>query len=143
MRLWAKQLIPYLPNKNIISQWRECCCIARNIAVNGTPNHILVNRIMDYPITHFMKYTLTVISEMERRGYHCNVDRFLHWMAFEADDMPSMDEIYNGLHDLMYLRICMANLLEKFIAGGISDKDWDRLCFGYEKIVGREYVLGR
>ena len=41
MRLWHKDLIPYLPKQQLISQWRECCCIAKNIADNGTPNHLL------------------------------------------------------------------------------------------------------
>ena len=50
MRLWHKDLIPVLPRQQLLSQWRECCCIARNIVENGTPNHILVNKILDYPI---------------------------------------------------------------------------------------------
>ena len=47
MRLWHKDLIPYLPRQQLLGQWRECCCIVRNIAMLGTPNHILVNKVMD------------------------------------------------------------------------------------------------
>ena len=39
MRLWHKDLIDVLPRQQLISQWREICCIAKNIAEKGTPNH--------------------------------------------------------------------------------------------------------
>lgn len=32
MRLWHKDLIPYLPRQQLIAQWRECCAIAGSIA---------------------------------------------------------------------------------------------------------------
>lgn len=39
MRLWHKDLIIFhiLPNKQLVGQWRECCCIAKNIQDNKTP----------------------------------------------------------------------------------------------------------
>ena len=52
MRLWHKDLIKVLPNNQLIGQWRECCAIAVNIKNKGFPNHILVNRIMDYKRSH-------------------------------------------------------------------------------------------
>lgn len=64
MRLWHYQLLPYLPRLQLISRWRECCCIAKNIAEKGAPNHILVNKIMDYPIDHFVEYSCNVCMEM-------------------------------------------------------------------------------
>jgi len=45
LRLWSYQLLPYLPRQQLLSQWRECCCIAKSITEKGTPNHILVNKI--------------------------------------------------------------------------------------------------
>lgn len=41
MRLWYYDLISVLPQKQLCAQWRECCAIARNIAVNGTPQSYL------------------------------------------------------------------------------------------------------
>lgn len=70
MRLWHKDLIQILPKNQLLSQWRECCCIARNIAVNGTPNHILVNKIMDYGIAHFYSYTKLVYLEWAECCYN-------------------------------------------------------------------------
>ena len=31
MRLWHKDLITALPQKQLVSQWRECCSIAKKI----------------------------------------------------------------------------------------------------------------
>ena len=56
MRLWHKELIPYLPRQQLLGQWRECCAIAKSIAETGTPNHVLVNKIMEYPKPHFVLY---------------------------------------------------------------------------------------
>ena len=56
MRCWHKDLIPVLPKQQLMGQWRECCLIARSIEKHGTPNHLLVNRIMDYPMDHFWTY---------------------------------------------------------------------------------------
>lgn len=83
MRLWSYQLLPYLPRQQLLSQWRECCCIAKSITEKGTPNHILVNKIMDYPIDHFVEYCAYVCIEMEYRGYRCDfsrLDRYLETM---------------------------------------------------------------
>ena len=69
MRLWHKDLIEVLPRQQLVAQWRECCCIAKNLAENGTPNHILVNRILEYTSEHFTEYCLSIHKEMIRRGY--------------------------------------------------------------------------
>ena len=138
MRLWHKDLLPYLPHAQLISQWRECCCIARNIAVNGSPNHILVNRIMDYPLTHFMAYTQLVIDEMNRRHYRCNLDKFTHWMAIYVDGMPCKDDIFKKWHNVRYVLQNFANLQEKHDCGGVSDNEWSIFLKGFSKVYSGE-----
>ena len=69
MRLWHKDLIGVLPRQQLLGQWRECCAIAKNIYLNNTPNHILVNKIMNYPIEHFERYSELVQKEMKNRGF--------------------------------------------------------------------------
>ena len=69
MRLWHKNLIPVLPREQLVAQWREISAIAGNIQTKGTPNHILVNKIMDYPMNHFVTYAATVRAEMTERDY--------------------------------------------------------------------------
>ena len=48
MRLWHTSLIKVLPREQLIAQWRELSACAGSIQQKGTPNHILVNFIIDY-----------------------------------------------------------------------------------------------
>jgi len=139
MRLWHKYLIPYLDRKHLISQWRECCCIARNIAVNGTPNHILVNKIMDYPEDEFNTYTDAVINELKRRGYKVDSWKFYKYRNNKNNMLPS--GIFRGWHTKTYEKQCMANLMEKHDCHGITDEEWNTLCEGYKKTTGEEFIL--
>lgn len=128
MRLWHKELIPVLPKKQLISQWRECCGIARNIATEGTPNHILVNRIMDYPIDHFIAYSKMVMYEMVLRGYSCESYNFLKWFTNIDYSMVLMDDIFCDWHNDRYYWQCYYNLEEKFDCGGIEPEEWEAIC---------------
>lgn len=137
MRLWHKDLIKILPAQQLISQWRECCCIAKNISANGTPNHLLVNKIMNYPIIHFVKYTNLVVLEMKRRGYKVNEEKFYNYLfpnglpagynierlKMKAVSIPFY-ELYCNWHTDRYLDQCYYNLSEKFDCGGIPANEW-------------------
>ena len=128
MRLWHKDLIPFLPRQHLLGQWRECCLIARQIATNGTPNHILVNRVMDYPIGDFIRYGRMVYDEMDFRGYSAKLDAFEKYF-----DQRIISRAYGlqehctfaNWHDDIYLRECLYNLEEKYRAGGIARDEWD------------------
>ena len=69
MRLWHIKLVPALPKEYLVSQWGELSAIAGAIQKNGTPNHLLVNFVLDYPFDHFISYTKLVREEMTKRGY--------------------------------------------------------------------------
>lgn len=69
MRLWHKDFITALPKAQLVAQWRELSAAAGNILTKGTPNHILVNKIMDYPLDHFITYAKLIREEMTKRGY--------------------------------------------------------------------------
>lgn len=126
MRLWHKDLIPVLPRQQLLAQWRECCCIARNIAVNDTPNHLLVNKILDYPLSHFRAYTNLIRREMLRKGYKCDMSKFTtHLKCFE--DLPSYDKLFSNWHNDRYLKQCFYNLQEKYDCGGISEDEWKKI----------------
>ena len=47
MRLWHINLIKALPQQHLVAQWRELSAIAGAIQKNGTPNHVLVNFVLD------------------------------------------------------------------------------------------------
>lgn len=126
MRLWHKDLISYLPSQQLLGQWRECCCIARNIAVVGNPNHLLVNKIMDYPIDHFLYYAGMVYRAMINRGYKCDWSKFEKYGLCTKDGRIrcSQDLLFVGWHNDRYLKQCYCNLEEKYDCGGISEVEW-------------------
>ena len=123
MRLWHKDLIPVLPRKQLLSQWRECCCIAKAIHDRGTPNHILVNKVLEYPEAQFNVYTLTVRNEMLKRGYKCNWNRYTKWRINRNYEWEIKD-IFSNWHNNRYLTQCLYNLQEKYDCGGISENEW-------------------
>ena len=123
MRLWHKDLIRFLPKKQLLGQWRECCCIAKNITENGTPNHILVNKIIDYPLAHFNVYTIAVYDEMIKRGYKCDFDKFRRYWINRNREWE-LKEVFPDWHNDRYLRQCYYNLQEKYDCGGIPENEW-------------------
>ena len=133
MRLWHKKLIPVLPKQQLLGQWRECCCIARNIAQNGTPNHILVNKILEYPIDHFKTYCDLVFDEMWRRGYqaqYINLSKHFEQISnFDIRSYRPIDEsnLFSSWHNFRYFVQCFYNLQEKYDCGGISEAEWNKI----------------
>lgn len=125
MRLWHKDLIPLLPRKQLLAQWRECCCIARNISVNGTPNHLLVNKVLDYPLTHLWSYGCRVYVEMSIRGFSADLNKLAKYFPSEAQKPLSMALIWPSWHTPRYLLQCYYNLQEKYDCGGIPQEEWE------------------
>ena len=128
MRLWHKDLIPYLPRQQLLGQWRECCCIAKNLFINGTPNHILVNKILDYPCSHLNTYVLEVYREMIRRGFYCDWDKYSDHCINKA--IVNLNEIFPDWHNDRYFWQCYYNLQEKYDCGGINEEEWGKIIDG-------------
>ena len=133
MRLWHKDLIQVLPRQQLLSQWRECCCIARNIRVNGTPNHLLVNKVLNYPKEHLCYYASLVHDELVRRGYKCDYLKFDIWLHVNSNHC-TYDELFKDWHNEEYLMICYYNLYEKYLCGGISETEWQTLIHRKETL---------
>jgi len=140
MRLWHKDLIPYLPRKQLVAQWRECCAICSNIANKGTPNHLLVNKIKNYNLYMFFEYMHLVIKEMEDRGYKINKGSYdrcfsnfrkiiekYHWNFYQTFDL------YEDWHNERYLKQCLFNLQEKYDCDGISEEEWLKISNEFGK----------
>ena len=137
MRLWHKDLIHVLPRQQLLGQWRECCAIAKSIAEKGTPNHILVNRIMDYPLEHFYRYCGKVFSQFVDRGYKCDEHNVICYVespytdVFYNQKLLCDDALFHDWHNERYFWQCFYNLQEKFDCGAISKEEWrriDELC---------------
>ena len=126
MRLWHKDLIKVLPRQQLLGQWRECCLIAKEIKEKGTPNHLLVNRIMEYPMEDFYTYGYAVFIEMYARGYKADWGKFNKYFSDLVEDNVSGD-YFDDWHDFRYLTQCYYNLQEKYDCGGISEEDWFKI----------------
>ena len=124
MRLWQTDLIPFLPRQQLLGQWRECCLIAKSITEKGTPNHLLVNKIMDYPIEHFRQYTVDVWFEMVCRHYKCDYSKFEKYYPKAVSVPVSKSEIFKDWHNDRYMHQCLMNLQEKYDCGGISEEEY-------------------
>lgn len=127
MRLWHKDLISVLPRQQLLSQWRECCCIARNIAVKGTPNHILVNKVLEYPTSHLWTYGVMIYQEMIKRGYRAQLGLFKKWISETDVVMVKKEELFSEWHNNRYLWQCYYNLQEKYDCGGITEEEWRKI----------------
>lgn len=129
MRLWHKDLITVLPSMQLKGQWRECCLIAKALRDNNL-NHILVNRVKDYPIEHFLRYGELVQIEMLNRGFKADLGKFVPYLEETSCDFGNIvpyESIFDGWHNDRYLRQCLYNLQEKYDAKGIPQNEWDRI----------------
>ena len=150
MRIWHYALLPYLPDMQFRGQLRELVVMMRDWRDKGQTNHLLINKVMEYPREELSGYFLWYQTEWDRRygtrnglvKYEGEFNRFAdnaYW--FEKLIAPSL---FDGWHTKEYLRICMSNLLEKHRGIGksrITDEEWARLCEGYKEITGEEYEI--
>ena len=130
-----------LPRQQLLGQWRECCAIAKNIAEKGTPNHVLVNRIMEEPLSIFLLYCSAVFIEMVFRGYKADFEKLKDY--FSENDWKDANIILKDIslnieyfifrkwHNDRYLRQCIANLQEKYDCGAIPENEWKRITDEY------------
>jgi uncharacterized protein (TIGR02328 family) len=136
-------MIPYLPGNQLRGQWRECALIADGIQKNGTPNHLLVNKIMEYPMDDFLSYCRLVRKEMVKREFI--ITRQSDFRMELLGTYRPVETPFDGWHNKEYLRVCMANLYEKHVFGvgksRITDEEWQRLVDGYRQITNEDYVI--
>ena len=135
MRLWHTSMIKVLPREQLITQWRELSAIAGAIQKNGTPNHILVNFVLEYPWNDFISYAYYVRQEMTNRGYRTmsSVWDKITALSGEYKILP-LEEVYKEKMDNIYFKICFYNLYEKILCGGIKEPDSSNIMGLYEKI---------
>lgn len=124
MRLWHKDFISVLPREQLVAQWRELSAITGAIQKKGTPNHILVNFVLDYNYNHFISYAAEVRDEMTKRGYRTMNSVWEKITNLKPDwkQLPH-NEIYKEKMDDDYLEICLYNLWEKYLCNGIKEVD--------------------
>ena len=143
MRLWHYQLLPYLPELQFKGQLRELVAIMHDWRYKGKTNHILINRVMQFPKEDLGGYFLIYKREYEMRGKRFPIKtekEFYDFCHGGANKPPFID-----WHNKEYLRVCMANLYEKHTMGvgksRITDEEWKRLVDGYKQITGEDYAI--
>lgn len=129
MRLWHYKLIPFLPNSQLIAQWREL-----NSIFKKQDKHILINYVYEYDKANLLIYTNLILEEMSKRRFKIN--------SFENSN-NYFGHIYvnisrGGIHTInpfpqhhtdRYLLQCFYNLQEKYDRG---QKDFSKEQ--YEKL---------
>lgn len=134
MRLWHYELVRVLPNQQLVSQWRELCAISARIEKRGYPNHLLVNKVMDYSHIELIEYSNRVIEEMNYRNFKINMkkyDDFIQNLYKNKNKFKNIKKSYLGQyigwHTEKYYYQCYYNLEEKHDCGGISDDEWFKI----------------
>ena len=121
MRLWHYKLIPVLPNKMLVSQWRELIAIKRQWE-KGSLKHRLVSYVMDYNKARYLGYAELIRLELEKRGIKYNYNLFAEIRLFCRNEI-----IFSRYkeHNDKYFKQCYYNLEEKHDRGIISDEEWE------------------
>lgn len=109
----------------------------------GNTNHLLINRVMNYPKSSLTRYFLYYDCEYDKR-YKKRLDKYRQ----EFTDFQKGSEkliSYNPFpdwHNEDYFNICMWNLYEKYLGIGkscITNEEWEILCDGYKKLMRKEF----
>lgn len=143
MRLWHKSLISVLPREQLVAQWRECSAIAGAIQKSGTPNHILVNYVVDN-LNSFVAYSYLVRQEMTKRGYRTMENVWTKIKSVVDTDIwkdLTLKEIFPEEHNFRYCVQCYYNLQEKYDRGGIKEEDWEQIHLRY-LFINNQIILG-
>ena len=128
MRLWHKALLPYLPLLQLRGQYREVFLVATLLRRQGTPNHILVNKVQEYPLTHLAAYLQAVTAEMEKRQLKYDKTKVAELYSFLGEPQAvTYEDIFKDWHNDRYLRQCLYNRQEKAECGRPDAAGWARI----------------
>lgn len=137
MRLWHTKLIQVLPREQLVAAWRELSAIAGKIQLYDTPNHVLVNFVMDYDFDHFISYAYYIRQEMTARNYRTMNSVWDKITALKPDwTLLPLEEVYKNKMNDFYLTVCYYNLYEKYDCGMFDN--FDEIESIYRKVIYNE-----
>ena len=137
MRLWHTSLISALPREQLVAAWRELSAIAGKIQLNGTPNHVLVNFVMDYDFDNFISYAYYIRQEMTARKYRTMNSVWEKIVSLKPDwTLLPIEEVYKNKMSDFYLTVCYYNLYEKYDCGMFDN--FDEIESIYRKVIYNE-----
>lgn len=120
MRLWHYKLIPVLPRKQLLGQWREL-----NSIYKKQDKHILINYIYQYPKEDLLLYSNMILDEFNHRNYKYNLNNFNDYFKDITINTIRVPFI-NKMND-RYLKQCLYNLQEKYDCVGITKIEWEKI----------------
>ena len=129
MKIWHKDLIPVLPNRMLIGQFRQLCDIARDIMIKGKTGNPFVDRVNDFPELHLYFYAMLVREEIEKRGYYCEWKKLERWIpiylttASKEVPMNKSAIFAEGWHNDRYFEQCYYSLQEMYDCGKITSEE--------------------
>ena len=125
IRLWHYKLLPVLPDKMIVAEWRECIAIKRQWE-KGTLKHRLVSYVKDYDKGYFKTYVNKVIQEMTNRDIKYQQKYVDEFYDFGIEGINSKYYVYEE-HNDRYLKQCLYNLEEKADREIITKEEWQKI----------------
>lgn len=115
MRLWHWEILHYLPDSQLIAQYRELGSIYKK-----QNKHILINYVYEYSKHDLLVYSLLVLSEIQKRGFRTrsttNFDSYFEGVYLKDIDYEHYIPFKNHQTD-RYLLQCFFNLQEKYDRG--------------------------
>ena len=122
MRLWHQVLIPYIDNKRLYEQHRECCALRGK---GWGRKHATVDYVFKYNLAHLYAYHCIVIHEISRRYRDFTIDINWYGRTYRGKNLPLASltevgiylypdgELIYAEHDDRYLKECLLNLRSK------------------------------
>ena len=114
MRLWHQYLIPYLDNKRLIGQHRECCALRGN---GWGRRHSTVNYVFEHPIALLVHYHTLVMDECMNRGFKIDSKWYdAKYRGKNSNKCSDLELSYDSfVHSICNLTINCDFLSENFI----------------------------
>ena len=143
MRLWHYKLIPFLPNSQLIAQWREL-----NSIFKKQDKHILINYVYEYPKEELYWYSRLVINELSNCGINIKktANFYEYFKDLDCNNYYKDSDLFKKHHTMRYLWQCFANLQEKYDRGqkDFSDELYEKLeMFVQEEGIVARYKVGK
>jgi uncharacterized protein (TIGR02328 family) len=106
MRLWHQYLIPYLDNKRLLGQHRECCALRGK---GWGKKHSVVNYVFEHHIALLIQYHSLIMNECSIRGF--KIDEKWFDFKYRGKNMPAFT--YEEMNILVYFENLKCAVLDK------------------------------
>ena len=122
MRLWHQALLPYIDNKRLMSQHRECCALRGK---GWGRKHATVDYVFKYDLDHLYEYHCIVMNEIMYRSRDFRINGSWFRRTYRGKNLPESSLAEVGIfvppdssmiyleHDDRYLKECLLNLKSK------------------------------